>query len=1019
MPDMESHIDTVAGAKYITVCDIQSAYHQIGVAEAEQEKTAFVTQKGKWIFKRLPFGIANAPFLFSRMMSLAFAHFGPKSGLLVYMDDLICCSSTWEGHMTLLENTFQALQAAGLTLKPTKVQFGPKEVKYLGHILSSDGIRIGRDRIKAIVDLPAPKNIKQLRSVLGMVNYVRKYLPDLAAITAPMVELTKKENTKSVAKLWGPEHDEAFAKVKKLLTEAPVLHFPDFSKEFTIHVDASEAGAGAFLAQQNGDDLNIIAYFSQRFNKSQRHYSATMKECYAVVLAIQHWRPYLWGKHFTCVTDHAALRYLYTMQDTSNMLTRWAIALQSFDFTVKHKPGKLHVVPDTLSRLFLFENEQELTAKTLAPICRNVPDDSASRNSMPHRPYEVSADKLDTLRPVTSDRELFTVSAMKVFESVDHETLREKQTAEYGEYIKYITEDKAPLPDNESPTTMSYYSVQDGLLFKSYLPGHLRKRSSFRDQLVLPDALTGLVMHAYHDHALSGGHLAYRPTYDKIRQKYWWPTINKDIRRWCEECQACQRRKTAHRRPKLPTGHVPVQRPFERISVDLVEYKSNSLSAAGVPCKYVLTMMDHLTRFAVFTPIPNKSAETVARVIIERIISIFGPPEMLHSDQGPEFENKVIHQLQTILGYVKTRTTPYRPQGNSVSERVHSTMHAMLAMHSSIDRNNWAELLPFVQLAYNTSFSTNMHETPYFLMFGRQARLPVDVIIGIPHVGNTQTTETYAQTTRDNLQLAFELARRNLTERAEKQSAKNKTLPQIPVFKPGQRVLVYRPYQDSDGPNPKLLLPWRGPYIICSQLSPVVYRVRKVNETREVSVHLAHIKLYHAREKPPAPEFDKLAEFFLGKQIPLPALDSTNDSEPKIERHVVDKVVSHACGPGRKSLHNYKYRLRLKGYGPEADLMYRANEIPQCQELIAAYRAKHGLNVTVDEPATKQPLKDKPKRPLKDKPKRKRDEQQVQSTTNKRARKQPKDKPGSTRAAKSKSTQRKNKPGRKTNTKRR
>ena len=133
---------------------------------------------------------------------------------------------------------------------------------------------------------------------------------------------------------------------------------------------------------------------------------------------------------------------------------------------------------------------------------------------------------------------------------------------------------------------------------------------------------------------------------------------------------------------------------------------------------------------------------------------------MLHSDQGTEFENKVIHQLQTILGYKKTCTTPYRPQGNSVSERVHSTMHAMLAMHSSMGRDNWAELLPMVQLAYNTSFSATMHETPYFLMFERQARLPVDVILGIPHVGPTTDTEELAQNTRDNLQIAFELARR-------------------------------------------------------------------------------------------------------------------------------------------------------------------------------------------------------------------------------------------------------------------
>ena len=166
-------------------------------------------------------------------------------------------------------------------------------------------------------DLPTPKTIKELRSVLGMINVVRKFIPDLSTVIAPLVELTQKEHVKSIAKRWSQEHDEAFAEVKRLLSKAPVLCFPDFTKDFVVHVDASEVGAGAFLAQKDGDDLNIIAYFSQRFNKAQRHYSPTMKECYGVVLSLHHWRPYLWGKHFEVVTDHAALRYLYTMQDLS------------------------------------------------------------------------------------------------------------------------------------------------------------------------------------------------------------------------------------------------------------------------------------------------------------------------------------------------------------------------------------------------------------------------------------------------------------------------------------------------------------------------------------------------------------------------------------------------------------------------------------------------------------------------------------------------------------------------------
>ena len=166
------------------------------MAESEQGKTVFVTHNGKWVFKRLPFGIASAPFLFSRIMSLALAHFGAKNILLDYMDDCICCSSTWTSYLQLLENMFKALQAPGLTLKQSKVQVGPREVKYLGHILTADGVRIGEDRAKAIVDLMTPKTIKELRSVLGMVNFVRKFIPNLAGIIAPLVALTKKEAAK-------------------------------------------------------------------------------------------------------------------------------------------------------------------------------------------------------------------------------------------------------------------------------------------------------------------------------------------------------------------------------------------------------------------------------------------------------------------------------------------------------------------------------------------------------------------------------------------------------------------------------------------------------------------------------------------------------------------------------------------------------------------------------------------------------------------------------------------------------
>ena len=279
---------------------------------------------------------------------------------------------------------------------------------------------------------------------------------------------------------------------------------------------------------------SIITYFSKRLTSSQQHYSATPKECLAVGLAVTHWRPYIWGRHFIRVTDHSALRCLYSMQDISNMLTLWTIALQSYDFTVEHKPGKLNIIPDTLSRLFNFKHSEMRVTPYLAPIFRNVPDNPALHGPPRSRPYQVKSHNHDEIQPVESDRELFT-SATDVFMSIDPEKLRQAQQAEFGPYFEYLCDPKKRSPSSESRTSMSYYSENGSLLYRSYLPVHLRKRSTFRNQLVIPSACIPMVLHACHDHAMSGGYLAYKHTFVKVRDRFWWPTLHRDVKAWCQD----------------------------------------------------------------------------------------------------------------------------------------------------------------------------------------------------------------------------------------------------------------------------------------------------------------------------------------------------------------------------------------------------------------------------------------------------------------------------------------------------
>ena len=257
--NLKTCLDAVGDALYISVADILSAFWQPPVVKGYVDRTAFVTPRGKYCFKRMPFGVANAPWLFKHGMSLALGHRGPDPGILSYMDDFICINHTLKSHLVSLEEMFAALHVTGLALKPSKIYFGQKEVDYLGHVISAKYISISTDRINAIHDLPTPKSIKDLRSVLGMANFVR-FVKDYSDLTAPLVELTRKSFVKrtSFKKAWGPAQDSAFQKLNDAISEAPVLHFPDFSRNFVVHTD--------------GKELDIVAYYSKRFSsRSQSH----------------------------------------------------------------------------------------------------------------------------------------------------------------------------------------------------------------------------------------------------------------------------------------------------------------------------------------------------------------------------------------------------------------------------------------------------------------------------------------------------------------------------------------------------------------------------------------------------------------------------------------------------------------------------------------------------------------------------------------------------------------------------
>ena len=347
LPRIDDLLDALHGAKWFSTLDLKNGYWQVPIAEQDKAKTAFRTSSGQLFeFNQVPFGLCNAPATFSRLMDRVLAGLHWET-CLFYLDDIIVFSSTWEEHLARLREVFERLRHAKLKLGAAKCTFAAKEVSYLGHRVTEEGLLPDPSLLAAIRDIPPPKTATEVRSFLGLAGYYRRYVKGFAAIAAPLHALTRKD----VVFHWSEDCQTAFDQLKTRLTTSPITAFPDFSQEFRLYTDASTAGLGAILAQVRDGKERIICCASRALNKAEKSYPATKLECLAIVWAVAKFCPYLMAMPFEVFTDHYALQWLKTMRTGSALLHRWSAALEEYDFTVRHRPGKVQTHVDELSRL--------------------------------------------------------------------------------------------------------------------------------------------------------------------------------------------------------------------------------------------------------------------------------------------------------------------------------------------------------------------------------------------------------------------------------------------------------------------------------------------------------------------------------------------------------------------------------------------------------------------------------------------------------------------------------------------
>ena len=345
LPLVEDCLDTLAGNVYFSKVDANSAYWQVRIEEEDIKKTAFITKYGLFEFSRMPFGLCNAPATYCRVMNLVLRGLNWDT-VLAFLDDILVLGKSFDDHLQNLRQVFTRLRDFGLRLKPKKCAFFQAEVEFLGRRVSQAGLRLGQEHIEAVVKWPIPRSSKEVEQFLGLVNYHRLFLKDLAKFSVPLYAVTGKGNFR-----WGGDQEIAFQQIKAQLTSAPMLALPNSTDAFILDTDASDYAIGAELLQLQEGKERVIAFGSLALTKEQRRYCTTRKELLAVIRFTRQYRHYLLGQKFVLRTDHSSLQWLLNFKQPQGQLARWLEELSQYNVYIQHRPGKKHLNADAMSRI--------------------------------------------------------------------------------------------------------------------------------------------------------------------------------------------------------------------------------------------------------------------------------------------------------------------------------------------------------------------------------------------------------------------------------------------------------------------------------------------------------------------------------------------------------------------------------------------------------------------------------------------------------------------------------------------
>ena len=820
LPRIDDTLEALGGSEWFSTLDLKSGYWQVELAAEDKEKSAFSTGCGLWQFNVMPFGLCNAPATFERLMEQVLAGMDPSIAL-VYLDDILIHARSFADHLRHLRLVLDRLRSAGLKLSAKKCFLFQHRVKYLGHIISKEGVSMDGEKVESVLAWPVPTNARELRSFLGLCSYYRRFVRGFADIARPLHQLTEKNRSFE----WTEVAAKAFASLKQALTTAPVLGYPIPGEQYLLDTDASDVGIGAVLSQVQGGMERPVAYYSRVLSRPEKQYCTTRKELLAVVKSIHHFRPYLYGVEFVVRTDHAALKWLLNFREPEGQVARWIQQLQEFNFTIQHRVGIKHNNADALSR-----------RPCLSDGCKHC-------DNLEMKSRDAVACYAVTVHPLPGSEE----SSFP-----QHEMLQaQSDDPEIGPILQLLKNDGIRPPwqvvSEFSQPTKVYWAqwrslaLVDGVLYRDW---ETPVGDKVIKQLVLPQKYRREVLMQLHN-SVSGGHLGVSKTLGKVRERFYWVQCRKDVQSWCRNCDLCASKRGPQRKVCAPMGQYNVGAPLERIAVDVL----GPLPASSRGNKYLLVIQDYFTKWVEVYPLPNQEAVTVAEVLVQQFVSRFGVPMVLHSDQGRNFESAVFTEMCALLGIEKTRTTPLHPQSDGMVERFNRTIEAQLSKFVDDHQSDWDEYVPLLLMAYRTAVHETTGCTPAMMMFGRDLRLPVDLLFGRPEEEPSTVATDYVDALQGRLEQIHEFVRPHLKLQSDRMKERYDLKQLVKPLEVGEAVWLYNPRRKK-GLSPKFNRPWEGPYIVTKAINDLVYRIQKGARTKPRVVHRNRLWIYSGDSVP-------------------------------------------------------------------------------------------------------------------------------------------------------------------------